>query len=210
MRQRWLAKQLMPDTRYSEYAARNSGPILEVLQYELAGKSNLLEIGSGTGQHAVAFSAELPHLQWQTSDLEENHGSIQARVRGSNLPNLLQPLTLDVRTATLASGCYDCAFSANTAHIMSVSAVEHLFGMLGTALAKGGIFCLYGPFRQRGLFNAESNARFDRNLRASDSAMGIRDLEMLDEFGRDNGLNRSRLYAMPANNHCAVWQKALT
>lgn len=197
----------MTDRPFSEYAERNSGPILDVLRHEFSASAKVLEIGSGTGQHAARFARELPYLQWQTSDRAENHEGIRAWVETSALRNLLPPLSLDVLTADIPPLSCDAVFSANTAHIMSVEAVRKMFEIVGTALGDGGVFCLYGPFRQGGEFNTASNATFDQSLRASDPEMGIRDIESLDDFGTDNNLSRLRLYAMPANNHIAVWIK---
>ncbi len=195
-------KPIAPHTR------RNSEPILEVLRHEFRRANSVLEIGSGTGQHAVAFAAELGHLVWQTSDLEQNHAGIRAWLADASLPNLREPLSLDVRTATLGGKVYDATFSANTAHIMSIAAVKKMFALVAGALQSGGVFCLYGPFRQDGEFNTSSNAEFHESLRSQDSAMGIRHLEELDEFATTGRMRRERLYAMPANNLIAVWQKS--
>ena len=196
----------MPDKPFAESAERNSAPILEVLRSEFAHCRNVLEIGSGTGQHAVRFASAMAHLQWQTSDLDENHEFIKAWITDSGLANIASPLSLDVRTATLPENCYDGIFSANTAHIMSFVAVQDMFSIIGHALCAGGTFCLYGPVRQDGEYNTKSNAEFDRTLRARDPDSGIRDLEDLDELGSRHGLARTSLYAMPANNHIAVWR----
>lgn len=174
---------------------------------ELSHCESILEIGSGTGQHAVRFARELPNLSWQTSDLDENHDSITAWVCDSKLTNLLPPISLDVMTADLKDASFDGVYSANTAHIMSIDAVANMFSLVGKALTDRGVFCLYGPFRQGGEFNAASNSSFDESLRAQDAAMGIRDIESLDEFGLQCGLSRERLYAMPANNNIAIWRK---
>jgi SAM-dependent methyltransferase len=198
----------MIDKPCAEYAARNSSPILEVLEREFASARKVLEIGSGTGQHAVTFGARLPHLSWQTSDLEENHGAIRAWIDGAGLANVHYPLAIDVRAAQVDADCWDGVFSANTAHIMSIEAVRAMFSLVGRALRRNGVFCLYGPFRQGGKFNTTSNAEFNVSLRARDPDMGIRDIEVLDEFGRGTGLRRTRLYAMPANNHLVVWARS--
>ena len=197
----------MPERPFAEYAARNSEPILSVLRREFAGAVRALEIGSGTGQHAAAFATELQPLLWQTSDLEENHVGIQAWVQWANLPTLLPPLRLDVRSAELAPKSYDAVFSANTAHIMSWSAVCRMLELIGLALTDGGVFCLYGPFRVGGEFNTASNAAFDQSLRARSPEMGIRDLEEIDDVAAQHGMRRQRLYAMPANNNVAVWER---
>ncbi len=197
----------MTDRPFSVYADRNGDPILDVLQKEFSNCTTVLEIGSGTGQHAVRFAREMPNLCWQTSDLDENHEGIDAWVRESELTNLLPPLSLDVLTADVAATSFHGVYSANTAHIMSVTAVAKMFALVGKALADGGLFCLYGPFRQDGDFNTESNAAFHESLRARNADMGIRDIEFLDQLGSKHGLSRVRLYSMPANNHMAVWRK---
>ena len=102
---------------------------------------------------------------------------------------------------------FDGVFSANTAHIMSIGAVQGMFSLVGDILRGEGTLCLYGPFRVGGNFNTASNEAFDRSLREKSVAMGIRDLETLDEFGAGCGLHRQRLYAMPANNYLAVWTR---
>ena len=192
------------------HTARNYEPILEVLRDEFQGVRSVLEIGTGNGQHATLFAAELDHLVWQTSDQNENHASILDWLAGAGLPNVLAPLSLDVLDASLTSDTYDAVFSANTAHIMSLVAVEKMFALVGQALRPGGTFCLYGPFRQNGEFNTDSNASFHESLRAGDSAMGIRHLEDLDRFAATGDMQRQRLYAMPANNCIATWHKAFT
>ena len=198
---------MMADRPFTEYAARNTAPILEVLRRELADAHEVLEIGSGTGQHAVAMATALPHLCWQTSDLAENHAAVNAWIDSVDAKNVRRPLDLDVRCASLPEATQDAVFSANTAHIMSIDTVQAMFLLVGRVLRIGGRFCLYGPFRQDGMFNATSNAEFHVSLRARDPDMGIRHLEALDEFARDAGLVRCRTYSMPANNHLVVWHK---
>jgi len=200
----------MAEKPFSEYAERNGGPILDVLRNEFSMCTTILEIGSGTGQHAVRFAGEIPHLCWQTSDLDDNCDGIGDWVRESKLTNLLPPLSLDVLTADVPEASYNGVFSANTAHIMSYDAVAKMFALVGNALADDGVFCLYGPFRQDGEFNTVSNAAFDESLRSRNPDMGIRDIESLDELGCRHGLVRARLYAMPANNHIVVWRKETT
>jgi len=195
----------MAERPYAEYAARNAAPILEILEREFSSASRVLEIGSGTGQHAVAFAAAMDHLHWQTSDLDENHAGIRAWVDDSGIDNIAPPLSMDVRDAAVENDIYDAVFSSNTAHIMGIDAVEKMFALVGEALRPGGVFCLYGPFRQGGEFNTMSNANFDANLRQRDVVMGIRDIEKLDEFALAVGLQRVRFYAVPSNNNVAVW-----
>ncbi len=185
---------------------RNKAPILDVLRDEFANRREVLEIGSGTGQHAVYFAANLPHLTWQPSDLPENHPAIRAWMAAEGTQNLRAPIELDV-THPVASGLVapDAVFSANTAHIMSLDAVRSMFSLVGGLLPKDGVFCLYGPFNFAGRYSSDSNAEFDASLRARDPAMGVRHIEQLDRYAADAGLARVRVYAMPANNHLAVW-----
>ncbi len=197
----------MNDKPFAPATERNSQPILGVLRTEFARASSILEIGSGTGQHTVAFAAELSQIVWQASDVAENQAGIRAWLHEAKLPNVLQPLVLDVLVDELPTETYDGVFSANTAHIMSFVAVEKMFSIVNNVLVADGLFVLYGPFRQGGEFNTTSNADFHRSLRQRDPAMGIRHIEDLDELAAQGGMERERLYAMPANNHIAVWQK---
>ena len=186
---------------------RNREAILQVLQSEFRDTKSVLEIGSGTGQHAVFLARELPYLTWQSSDREINHAGINAWIADAGLDNVLPPLALDVQDTETLNTAYGAVFSANTAHIMSFQAVECMFRIVGSSLAEEGLFCLYGPFNQDGTFSSPSNQKFDASLKAQDAAMGIRDLADLDALAEANGMRRIRLYAMPANNNIAVWQK---
>jgi len=169
--------------------------------------TSILEIGSGTGQHAVCFCGELNWLEWQTSDIADNHEGIKAWISDAALPNVLVPLDLDVRSGEVESTTYDGVFSANTAHIMEPGAVASMFSLVAGAMRNGGKFLLYGPFRCEGRFNSPSNEQFHESLRQRDADMGIRNLEELDRLALSGGLVRKSLYAMPANNHVAVWVK---
>ena len=196
----------MPDRHVAAAAQRNAAPILDVLRREFADRSAVLEIGSGTGQHAVSFASELTHLTWQPSDVAQNCPGISAWLADAGFPNTLPPLELDVRYDDTGASRFDAAFSANTTHIMNEDAVRSMFEVVGKALVSGGLFCLYGPFRIGGRFNAPSNAAFDMSLRQRSPTMGIRDLEMLDAFALSAGMRRQRLYAMPSNNHVVLWR----
>jgi hypothetical protein len=193
---------------YSESCERNKDPILEILRHAFAEAGSALEIGSGTGQHAVYFGAALPHLTWQTSDLPENHAGIRAWLEEAGLPNVLPPLTLNVGEAQWPIGNVDAVFTANTLHIMSWLEVERLFTGLGSILNPGGPLCIYGPFNYRGTYTSDSNARFDAMLRARDPASGIRDFEEVQKLGLQNGLTFEAEHAMPANNRLLVFRKA--
>jgi len=188
-------------------SGRNSQPILEAIQTEFRNFESVLEIGSGTGQHAVFFASAMPWLTWQTSDLAENHLGINSWLADSGLANVHEAILLDVEQAEGVDGDYDGVFSANTAHIMSVQAVYCMFDVVGRLLLPGGVFCLYGPFNVDGEFTSQSNERFDQSLRRRDSVMGIRDLDELDKFAGEFSLCRERLYAMPVNNLLVVWRR---
>lgn len=197
----------MTERAFAQAAVKNAAPILEVLRREFRDCTEVLELGSGTGQHAVTFAADLDHLQWQTSDLDENHAVIEAWIADAGVMNIRAPLSVDVRTADLPPDAYDGVYSSNTAHIMSADAVRDMLLLVARALRPGGIFCLYGPFSKGGRFNTASNERFDQQLRRQDPDMGLRDLLVLEEQAARHGLGRERLYAMPANNLLAVWRK---
>jgi cyclopropane fatty-acyl-phospholipid synthase-like methyltransferase len=184
--------------------ARNRDAILAVLGDELQDRRSVLEIGSGTGQHAVYFGPRLPHLQWQTSDVADNHAGIAAWIDSTECANVLPPIDLDVLATTTLDGRFDAVFSANTAHIMSFAAVTAMFRLVGDVLTNEGIFCLYGPFNVDGQFTSESNARFDQSLRAQDPDMGIRDLADLEGLADASNLELARRYAMPSNNMLLV------
>jgi cyclopropane fatty-acyl-phospholipid synthase-like methyltransferase len=194
-------------TPFAAAAARNVSPILGVLRHELRGRSTVFEIGSGIGQHAVSFAAELPELTWQTSDLGQSLDGIRAWIDEAGLDNVLPPEDFDVLTAAVPAQHYDAVYSANTAHIMSAAAVQRMFELAGAMLCPGGIFCIYGPFSRGGRFNTRSNAEFDASLRARNPSMGIRDLDDLEDLASSNDMVLARTYAMPANNLLVVWAK---
>ena len=189
------------------HTARNIPPILEVLRSEFSAVTSVLEIGSGSGQHATAIASELDHLIWQTSDRVCNHASIREWLDAAAQHNVREPLALDVLSDTLPEATFDAVFSANTAHIMGPAAVTRLFAVAAALLASGGVFCLYGPFRQDGAFNADSNARFHASLQSRDPDMGIRDLEDVMALGTENGMQFEGVYGMPSNNLLIIWKR---
>ncbi|MET0216555.1 MAG: DUF938 domain-containing protein [Burkholderiales bacterium] len=194
---------------WSDACERNKAPILDVLRKVLDGTGFALEIGSGTGQHAVHFGAALPGWIWQPSDLPGNHAGIRRWIEQARLPNLLPPIALDVSREPWPVSRVDAVFSANTAHIMSWAEVQAMFRGVGRVLAPGGRFCLYGPFRFGGQHTSESNERFDAALRREDPRMGVRDFEALETLASANGLALSDDAPMPANNHLLVWAREL-
>lgn len=199
----------MIDKPYSESCDQNRVPILTILREAFAHTSHVLEIGSGTGQHAVYFGAALPHLRWQTADVAQHHPGIDAWLTEAALPNVLSPLELDVSHTRWHAGRYDAVFSANTLHIMSTPEVEKCFAGIGQVLEPGGVLAIYGPFNYQGQFTSDSNARFDQWLKGRDPASGIRDFEAVDALAREQGLALVQDYAMPANNRTLVWTKTL-
>ncbi|MCG6936519.1 MAG: class I SAM-dependent methyltransferase [Proteobacteria bacterium] len=192
---------------FSESCEQNKQPILEVLQQHLASARRVLEIGSGTGQHAVFFAAQLPHLHWLASDVPANHPGIDAWMGEAGLANLSGPLALDVNQPDWPVVDCDAVFSANSAHIMDWPSVQNMFAGIGRVLEAGGVFCLYGPFNYEGRYTSDSNARFDAWLKARDPASGIRDFETLAALAEDAGLTFIADHAMPANNRILVWRK---
>lgn len=187
---------------------RNRDPILAVLCEHLKDRRRVLEIGSGTGQHAVHFAAALPHLVWQTSDRIEHHAGIRAWLDEARLPNAPPPLALDVaRAEDWPVARFDAAFSANTLHIMGWAEVEAMFAGLDRALDADATLVIYGPFNVGGRYTSASNAAFDLALKAQAPHMGLRDVAAVDALAAAVGLHRVADVAMPANNRCLVWRR---
>lgn len=182
-------------------------PILQVLRDVFADRRRVLEIGSGTGQHAVFFGEKLPHLVWQTSDLAANHASILAWLEEAQCPNVLAPLVLDAGADDWPKLGFDAVFSANTCHIMAWPEVEKMFAGIGRLLPSGAMAALYGPFNYRGDFTSAGNAQFDAALRAQAPHMGIRDVEAIEALAAAAGLTMQGDYDMPANNRLLVWRR---
>lgn len=193
---------------YAESCEQNQGPILEVLQEIFANQQRVLEIASGTGQHAVYFGRALPHLTWQTSELAQNHAGIQAWLDESLLPNVLPPVAIDINDPEWPIESVDAVFNANIVHIVAWQEVEAMFAGIGRVLDEGGILCLYGPFNYGGKFTSESNARFDAWLKSRDPNSGVRDFEALNRVAESQGLLLQKDVAMPANNRILVWQRS--
>ena len=197
----------MLEKPFAPACERNKHHILQVLKTEFVNSTRVLEIGSGTGQHAVFFAKELTHLEWQTSDLKKNHSGILAWIKAEEVTNVRKPITLDVNQSFSQIPRVDAIFSANTLHIMSWPEVERMFGSIGKVLDINGIVCIYGPFNYKGLFTSESNRQFDKMLRNRDEQSGIRDFEKVDQLAQNNSLKLKHDYDMPANNRILCWQK---
>lgn len=196
------------DLPFSPASERNREPILAVLRERLAAPARVLEIGSGTGQHAEFFAAHLPHVHWQSSDRADHLPGLAARIARAALPNLPAPLELDVARRTLwPARRFDVAYSANTLHIMGRDEVEQFFALVGAVLESRSRLIVYGPFNYGGRFTSDSNAAFDAQLRAGDPRRGIRDFEDVDALARAQGYALMADVAMPANNRCLVWRR---
>jgi cyclopropane fatty-acyl-phospholipid synthase-like methyltransferase len=203
------ALRLQVPLPFSEACERNKAPILAVLREVFAGRTRVVEIGSGTGQHAVHFARHLPHLSWQPTDRREYLTGLAARIEAEGTSNLRPPLELDVRQPEWPPLDADAVFSANTLHIMGWPEVEAFFRGAGRLLSGGGTLAVYGPFRYRKTYTSQSNADFDRMLRERDAASGIRDFEAVDRLAARAGLEFQRDVTMPANNQLLVWHRVL-
>ena len=192
---------------FAKSSAENRQPIFEVIEPLLQDCQTLLEIGSGTGQHAVYFSESLPHLTWQCSDLRHNHAGINMWIEESGLNNVQAPIELDTLNSDWPDQSFDAIFSANTVHIMDWNMVQGLFAGLSQVMNVGGRFLLYGPFNYNGQYSSESNARFDQWLKERDPGSGIKDFEKLDQLAKEAGLKFVNDYEMPVNNRLLYWQK---
>jgi len=192
---------------FSQACENNRAPILDHLQLAFAHCRRVLEIGSGTGQHAVYFAPRLPHLTWQTSDLAINHAGINAWIDAHPAVNLLRPLDLDVSRARWPVAEFDGAFTANTCHIMPWPAVTAMFAGLRRCLGAPGVLAVYGPFKYSGRFTSASNARFDQWLKSVAPHQGIRDSEALVTLAAGAGLKLVADNAMPANNQLLIFQR---
>jgi len=207
---------------FSPACERNKAPILAVLEQWLPAGARVLEIGSGSGQHAIFFCGQIAGLEWQASEQPEALADLQAQLAavppaslasGSRLPDAI---ALDVMAAeqwprrsgngALAGG-FDAVFSANTCHIMPAAALPHLLAGAAQVLRPGGLLLLYGPFHNGGVPTSASNAAFDAHLRSLDPAMGVRDALELQEQARGLGLEPLADGAMPANNRMLVLQR---
>jgi hypothetical protein len=188
--------------------ARNSDPILAVLREVLTAPGTVLEIASGSGEHAIHFAAALPHLVWQPTDPDARaRRSIAAHAARAQLPNLLPPLELDAAAAVWPVTRSDAVVSINMIHIAPWSAAEGLMAGTARLLAPGAPLYLYGPYRLQGQHTAPSNAAFDENLRARDPAWGVRDLDAVAALAARHGLALQRTVAMPANNLSIIFRR---
>lgn len=195
------------DKPFSPSSERNRGPILEVLRTVFGDRRRVLEIGSGTGQHAVWFAAALPALVWQTSERAENLHGLRLWLGEAMLPNTPAPLELDV-ARPFPAGRWDAVFTANTLHIMGWAEVASLFAALPDVTEPHALLVVYGPFSYGGRHTGPGNAAFDASLRAADPKRGLRDVEAVDALARQAGFEPVSDLPMPADNRCLVWRRA--
>ena len=202
---------------YSPSCERNRDPILEVLRRHLGGVRHVLEIGSGTGQHAVHFAAAMPWLDWQCSDDAGGLAGIRQWLDAAGLVNTPPPVALQAVAQpaphfapAVPAGLlpFDAVFTANTLHIMGWPEVQALFASLPGILAEQGLLIVYGPFNEGGRFSSDSNGEFEGWLKARDPRSGIRDIEAVDALAHGIGLQRIDDVAMPANNRMLAWRRS--
>lgn len=195
---------------FSPACERNRIPILKVMQDLITSSdSRLLEIGSGTGQHAVYLAPHFPHMIWVTSDVKENHYGIQLWLAESGAPNIIGPGVFKVGEDQFPNGHFDVVFTANTFHIMPWYLCEELMDQLGKNLDAGAKVMIYGPFNYNGKYTSDSNREFDESLRQRDPLMGIRDFEEVVRYMEKRAFGLLKDNEMPANNRLLVFEKKL-
>lgn len=189
---------------YSEACDRNRDPILHYLRQWLVNSELVVEVGSGTGQHAVYFAEQLPHITWQPTDRAENLPGIRLWCNEAKFNNLLAPVELDVEK-TWAITTSASIYSANTLHIMNMEQVRMFFKHVARHLHDNGQLMVYGPFNYNGQYTSESNKAFDQWLKSRDEKSGIRDFEQINQLAQQAGLVLQDDCAMPANNRLIRW-----
>ncbi|MFT4767674.1 MAG: hypothetical protein ACI8RN_000803 [Glaciecola sp.] len=197
----------MLDLPFSQAAENNREPILHQLQRLLADARSVLEIGAGTGQHANAFAAAMPHLQWQPSEHPKSLDTLRPRCELAQLENLLSPIAVDICQTPWPSPWPDAVYTANTLHIVSKALVQTLFQVCAAQGVSGSQLIVYGPFNYEGQYSSDSNANFDAWLQDRDSSSGIRDFEWVESLADTAGYFLQEDVAMPANNRFLAWEK---
>lgn len=192
---------------FSEACERNKDPILAVLRPLLADRSQVLEIGSGTGQHAVYFATHFPALTWHPTERLAFLADLTARVQAEGGPNISPPTVLDVRQSVWPLRSVDAIFTANTLHIMAWPEVGAMFQGIGATLAPRGLLCIYGPFRYDGRYTSPSNREFDRILQERDPQSGLRDIDAVTKLAAEIGLELAADHDLPAFNRLLVFIK---
>ena len=197
----------MSELPFSSASARNRHPILDQLSGLLPKTGTVLEVGSGTGQHAIFFTRHLTGIYWQPTDRLENLAGLELRFAANESSRIHKPLKLDVLKDPWPEGFYEAAYSANTAHIMSWQAVQAMFLGVAKRLQPDARFCLYGPFNINGAYTSPGNEQFDASLRQQDPQMGIRDMSDIELLSNEHQLCLEQKIAMPANNFILVFVK---
>jgi cyclopropane fatty-acyl-phospholipid synthase-like methyltransferase len=192
---------------FSAACERNKDPILDVLRVRFADRKQVLEIGSGTGQHAVHFARALAHLTWHPTEQLTYLADLAERVKLEGPHNLRPPTVLDVRQSIWPVRSVDAIFTANTLHIMSWAEVMSTFHGIGTVLSPGGVLCIYGPFRYEGRYTSDSNREFDLMLQERDPDSGLRDMQAVAALAQQYGLRLAADHDLPANNRLVVFTK---
>ena len=191
---------------YAESCDQNREPIEAVLKRFVSDTLSVLEIGSGTGQHAVYFAGCYPWLTWQTTELPQHHAGIRAWISDSSLDNVIEPFELDV-SGSWPDKHYDLIFTANTLHIISMDQAESLFRQVPRCMHENSVLIMYGPFNYQGRYTSPSNERFDAWLKQRDPASGIKNFDWLRDIAAGCGLECAHDFSMPANNRCLIWRK---
>tara|TARA_R110002072_G_scaffold93607_5_gene207434 strand:- start:55598 stop:56188 length:591 start_codon:yes stop_codon:yes gene_type:complete len=192
---------------FSQACENNKVPILNEISVYFSECHDLLEIGSGTGQHAVFFAENLSTLLWQTSDCIENHAGIIQWIEDSKLSNVKFPIELNVVNNEWPTICFDGVFTANTCHIMHWHEVVAMFEGVNHILSASGHFIIYGPFNYNSDYTSESNRQFDGMLKERDPGSGLRDFEDLESLAKNNSFSLIQDVAMPANNHLLIFKR---
>ncbi len=198
---------LQTNKPFAQSSEENKQVILQAIQSLLQNRNSVLEIASGTGQHAVYFGAQMPHLTWQTSDLIGAHEGINLWIEESGLENVLEPLNLNVSDEVWPKGSYDAVFSANSFHIMGRNHVKDFFANVTQVLNSKALIMVYGPFNYNGHYTSESNADFDQWLKQRNPQSGIKDFEWCNQLADQAGLRLIKDIEMPQNNRILVWQR---
>ena len=195
---------------FSPACERNKEVILDVIAPYLSQAKSVLEIGAGSAQHAVHFSAAFPEVIWQASDQSQYLSGIRAQLNNASLVNILPPIELDVNQKewVVKGKVFDVVYTANTFHIMSQSDVEAFFVGLSSVVASEAFLVVYGPFKYAGNFTSASNQEFDQTLRSREWGSSIKDFENINALAVEQGFQLIQDHAMPANNQCLVWQKS--
>lgn len=197
----------MDSLPFSQACENNKHYILEVLREVFADRKHVLEIGSGTGQHACYFAEHLPWLSWQPTDVAQNLPVLRPRCAAYAGENLLPELALDVRNLPWSIPLPDALFTANSLHIMPFAAVQQFFTALASSDTQDVVLAIYGPFNYSGAYTSPSNARFDQWLAERDPLSGIRDFEAVNALAESAAFFLLGDYGMPANNRLLVWRR---